>query len=175
MLTIFDLGLNPPRENSQELENVHSGINHLAKYAQDNRTGVPLTPEKITQLYEDLKPQKITATETLLPGDLVNLFFDENQILAARKASSTQEELYCNGIALRVATAGSLAIISVGSAYLPGVFPEGSIWLGAVFGKHSYKIKDMPSAKITQCLGFSDSTGLYFNFNSPVKVFQDLT
>ena len=167
---MFNLGMNPPREDSQELSNVHSGINHLAKYAQDNRTGVPLTPEKAIQLYEDLKPHKIVAAEPLLPGTFVNLFFDENQILTARKASSTSEELYCNGVSLRIAAIGDLSTISVGSAYLPGVFPEGSIWLSTTPGKHSYKIKENSAAVIAQCLGFSDSSGMYFNFNSPVKI-----
>ena len=169
MLKIYSDNMDSLLYGAPEAQNLSKGLEALGIYAQDSLTGIPQAPDQVEALYENIPEIRVRTLEALAIGDLVNIYFQDQEVVA-RKASSLSLETYANGIAKEAKLAGELILIGVKTSYVPLANSTGSIWLSATSGQISHSIKDSNSAKIVQCVGFADATGIYFNFTSPAKV-----
>lgn len=168
-LSLFDYtDLNFESDDS-EISAILTGVRKISSYSQDNMTGFPIygSGTKADQIYRDIFPQQVEASEAISPGDMLNIYYD-GDALKARLASAADPLKFCNSMALSAASIGSLVYCAVKSAILPTAGAPGSYYLDITPGK----VTSSPvlSSRIIQKVGEIAGPNFCFYFHTPALV-----
>lgn len=160
-LVLFDLDLDPT--------NLARPIDNLQRYVQDNIHGYPIYSSAVSvdSIYKDTDPQLIKTTEPVDYGNLLNVFY-LNDILMARKAIASDPERYANSVALESGQENSIIRCAVKVGFIRKYHPYSScpVFLSIVPGEATGTMP--PNAKIIQKVGDVDTSGNFlFQFHTP--------
>lgn len=163
-LALFDLDFDP--------QNLPQTVDNLQRYVQDNTHGYPIYSSAISvdSLYRDSEPQLIELIEPVDYGNLLNIFY-RGEAIMARKATASDPERYCNSVALESGAERSIIKCAVRVGFVRKFFPflSAPVFLSTSLGQFTNTIS--PSGKIVQKVGDTDTSGNFlFQFHTPFLI-----